>query len=68
MLLEDSDCRGKYLFADELKQMVEKLDFVFMTACHSEFAAKIFLEAGAQHVIGINHENCVSERAILTFT
>jgi len=45
-----------------------KLDFVFMAACHSEFAAKIFLGAGVGHVIGINHEKSVEENSILTFT
>ena len=45
-----------------------KLDLVFMATCHSEFAAKIFLEAGAQHVIGINKANKVQDDAILTFT
>lgn len=58
LLLEDRNCVGQYLYADELKRMVsascEKLDFVFMAACHSEFAARIFLEAGAHHVIGVN--------------
>ena len=46
LLMEDDQCLGKYLFADELSKMVEesgvKLDFVFMANCHSEFAAKIF--------------------------
>ena len=68
----DRDCLGKYLHADELKKIVAEteiqLDFVFMATCHSEFAAKIFLEAGAQHVIGINHEQPVKDDAIITFT
>jgi hypothetical protein len=44
------------------------LDFVFMATCHSEFATNIFLEAGAHHVIGINHESKVADEAVLTFT
>jgi len=39
-----------------------------MAACHSEFAAKIFLEAGAHHVIGIDHEKQVLDNAVITFT
>ena len=46
----------------------EKLDFVFMAACHSEFAARIFLEAGAHHVIGVKHEDRISDEAVITFT
>ena len=37
-----------------------------MAACHSEFAAKIFLEAGAHHVIGVIKS--ISDVAVLTFT
>lgn len=45
-----------------------KLDFVFMATCHSQFAAEIFLTAGAHHVIGINLANTIQDSAILTFT
>ena len=31
-----------------------KLHFVVLGACHSETAVNIFLEAGAEHVIGIH--------------
>lgn len=71
LLLEDDTCQGKYLYADDLKAMMknqDKLDFVFMAACHSEFAAKIFLEAGARHVIGVSQETPISDNAVLTFT
>jgi len=39
-----------------------------MAACHSEFAARIFLEAGAHHVIGVKHGDVVSDEAVVTFT
>ena len=46
LLMEDDNCLGKYLYADQLTEMVQesgvKLDFVFMATCHSESAAKIF--------------------------
>ena len=45
-----------------------KLDFVFMATCTSEFAARIFLSAGAQHVIGISQDQNIEDEAILTFT
>ena len=60
------------MYADDLKKIVQdstqKLDFVFMAACHSEFAARIFLDAGARHVIGIHKTKAISDAAILTFT
>ena len=45
-----------------------KLDFVFMATCHSEFAPKIFLKAGAEHVIGIDKTQKIFDDAVLTFT
>ena len=45
-----------------------RLDFVFMATCHSEFAAKIFLEAGAKHVIGVDKDLKIDDDAVLTFT
>ena len=57
LVLEDHKCLGQYLHEDDLKTLIKKsevnLDFVFMATCSSAFAAKIFLEAGAKHVIGI---------------
>ena len=61
--MEDECCLAQYLYADDLEKMVEvspvKLDFVFMATCHSQFAAEIFLRAGAHHVIGINLANAI---------
>ena len=58
MVLEGEECQGSYLYGDDLKAMIEnnvhKLDFVFMSKCHSDQAAKIFLDAGACHVIGVD--------------
>jgi hypothetical protein len=45
-----------------------ELDFVFMATCHSEFAAEIFKNAGAKHVVGINKDEKIMDEAILTFT
>jgi hypothetical protein len=44
------------------------LNFVILGACHSETAAKIFLNAGAEHVIGIDRREAVLDGAALTFT
>ena len=39
-----------------------------MASCHSEFVGRIFLEAGANHVICIDHENEVEDDAVITFS
>jgi hypothetical protein len=56
--MENERFLAEYLHVEDLKKMVKEtnvtLDFVFMATCHSEFATKIFLDAGAHHVIGIN--------------
>ena len=61
--MEDDLCLGQYLHGDDLQKMVKEanvnLDFVFMTTCHSEFAARVFLDSGAKHVIGIHKDKKV---------
>jgi hypothetical protein len=51
LVIEDNNCMGKYLFADDLKLYIDRsgvrLNFVFIAACHSQFAAEIFLKAGS---------------------
>jgi len=63
--LENEECQGQYLHADDLQEIVMEtgtsLDFVFMASCHSEFAAKIFLNAGTRHVIGIDKSKKISD-------
>jgi hypothetical protein len=72
LVLEDENCEAQYLYADQLRYIVYNsgahLDFVFMANCHSEFAARIFLQAGAHHVIGINKDRKISDETVLTFT
>jgi len=57
LVLENDNCEGEYLYSVDLKKIVDdagiKLNFVVLGACHSETAVNIFLEAGAEHVIGI---------------
>jgi len=35
-----------------------------MASCHTIYAAKMFLDAGAQHVIGVDMSKTVSEEVI----
>jgi hypothetical protein len=51
-----------------VKDTETHLDFVFIASCHSEFATNIFLEAGAQHVIGIRSDAKVQDEAVIAFT
>ena len=48
--------------------MKTKLRFVFVAACHSGQAKDVFLNAGAEHVIFIDKEETILDKAILTFT
>lgn len=45
-----------------------KLDFVVVATCHSEFVGRIFLEAGAEHVVCIRSSDEVADEAVLHFT
>ena len=60
LVMENERFTAEYLYADDLKSMVKSsnttLDFVFIASCHSEFVTKIFLEGGANHVIGIKQD------------
>jgi hypothetical protein len=55
-----------------LKELVEehlqKIDFVVIGSCHSEFAVKIFKDAGVKHVIGIKSEYEIRDDAVIVFT
>jgi hypothetical protein len=57
LLLEDENGKTSYYFEDDLKSHVEvsknKFELVFVSSCHSEFAGRVFLNAGAKHVICI---------------
>ena len=61
-----------YYFEDDLKTHVEvsknKFEVVFVSSCHSEFAGKVFLNAGAKHVICIRQSERISYAASLTFS
>jgi len=72
LLLEDENGMSDYLFEKDLKAMVEimdvKFEVVFIASWHSEFAGKIFSNAGARHVIWIKGEEKISDEAALKFT
>ena len=57
LLLEDEHGMSEYLFESDLKTMIDMMEaqfeVVFVASCHSEFAGKVFCNAGAKHVICI---------------
>ena len=61
--METPNFNGTYLFADDLAALLQnsktRLEFVFIATCHSQFAAQIFHNAGALHVIGIKEQHTV---------
>jgi len=50
LVVEDENCLGTYLYAEDLQPM--NLDFVFMSHTNAPSTARLFLDAGARHVIG----------------
>jgi len=37
------------------------LEFVFVASCYSEFAGKVFLNAGARHVVCVKKGNTIAD-------
>ena len=57
LLFEDKSGMADYMFEQDLRATLEmaktKPEVVYVSSCMSEFAGKIFFEAGAKHVICI---------------
>ena len=58
LLFETDEGDSQLVSRTQLKNLIDTtgahLDFVFVASCHSEFVGRIFLEAGAKHVICID--------------
>ena len=71
LLLEDEHGMSDYLFEKDLKNMIDMMDakfeVVFIASCHSEFAGRVFSNAGARHVICIQGTEKISDEATLKF-
>ncbi|CAI2359291.1 unnamed protein product [Moneuplotes crassus] len=72
LLLENEKCMTEYFYERDLKKMIKlsqiNLEVVFVSSCHSEFAGKVFLNAGAKHVICIKQSEEVDDGAALRFS
>ena len=71
-MLEDGNGKSHNFFEEDLKTLVEisknKFEVVFVSSCHSEFAGRVFLNAGAKHVIWIKQEEEILDKASLLFS
>ena len=78
LLLEDENGMADYLFENDLKRLVQlskanrafahNYEVVFVSSCYSEFAGRIFLASGARHVICIQKDQTISDKASLRFS
>jgi hypothetical protein len=57
---------------NELRDIIVKsnasIEFVFVASCHSEFAGKVFFNAGAKHVICVKQDSTIDDNAVLSFS
>jgi DNA polymerase III delta prime subunit len=74
LVFEDNCGSMHAVSADSLRKLVvagqgaQGLQFVFVSACHSEQAGKSFVEAGVKHVIAVKKEAQVTDQASQIFT
>ncbi|CAI2386420.1 unnamed protein product [Moneuplotes crassus] len=79
LLLEDENCMADYLFEKDLTDLIgimkqskdnisDNYEVVFVSSCHSEAPGKIFQNFGAHHVICIQKEDTVLDKASLRFS
>jgi hypothetical protein len=62
---------GEYLYAKDLTDYIQnsktQIEVVFISSCQSEFAGKIFYEAGIKHVICIRENHNVRDEVAIQF-
>jgi len=72
LLIENNEGDSHLISRKMLRELILstkcELDFVVVATCHSEFVGRIFLEAGAKHVICVKNSEEVKDQAAITFT
>ena len=72
LLFESDDGEAELVSEKTLGELIDssktKLEFVFVATCHSEFAGRIFLNAGAKHVICVKQSEAIADLAVVTFS
>ena len=54
--------------ADKLKDLPTNLQFVYVASCHSEKVGEIFLKIGVPHLICINQNQTILDKAAVDFS
>ena len=72
LLFEKENGEGHLMTAKLLNKALKKqlpdLNVIFLAACNSEFAGKIFLKCGAKHVICVKKDKEVRDDVAVEFT
>lgn len=70
LLFEHEKLIGELISSKLLRNLINNVydtELVFLAACDSKFAGKIFLKKGVRHVICIEESQEVLDKAVLTF-
>ena len=71
-MFETEDGEGELVSERMLQEFIKSsnthLEFVFVASCYSEFAGRIFLNAGAKHVICVKAGFEIADLAVITFS
>jgi hypothetical protein len=72
LILEDATGKADWLFESEIREIISKSNsqpaVVFISSCTSEFAGKIFFNAGVRHVICIREGSEIMDKASIMFS
>ena len=72
LILEDPCGKSDVYFEKDLKTISNfshnKFEVVVVSACHSENIGKVFLNAGAKHVICIRKDEEITDKASILFS
>ena len=72
LLFETSEAKGELISANQIRQLIKKsfrdLNVVILAACKSEYIGKVFIDAGAQHVICVKQNREMLDAAASKFS
>jgi CHAT domain-containing protein len=71
LLFEHEQLIGELISEKSLRNLITNVwetELVFLAACDSKFAGKIFLKKGVRHVVCIEDRKEVLDKAMITFT
>ena len=72
LLFESQDGECELVSEKMLQELIQttkaNLEFVFVASCYSEFAGRIFLNAGAKHVVCVRAGEQIADLAVIAFS